>query len=395
MARADKGSIKELGKGRWLVRVSGGNDPVSGKRIRLSRTIRGTKKDALAERTRMLVEVGDIGYIRGCMTFGEFVEEVFLPRKRQQVERDELRENSYHRLCDNLRKCGQPIWEVPLNKMAPFHVETCMARVGGPSARFNVYSDLRAVWGKAMTWGFTPKGNDIFDAIEPPRKPVPDIETASTELLAKILQAFRGHSVEPIVLMMAGCGLRCSEACGLDWEHFDWDEGTVAVTRGFHKVGGKTMFLPPKTVLSGATVSMPEMVRKRMYEISHDSESGVVLSGAISVMGANGGRARRHPGSASEAYRAHYRKMLPDATYICIKNLRHSHATILLENGEDIALVSKRLRHSNLATTYRRYIKPGLSADRHSSGLFDSAMSSALGIPVNQDEADRKRTKQG
>ena len=260
----------------------------------------------------------------------------------------------------------------------------CLDQVEGPSARFNAFSDMRAVWFKALTWGFIPKSHDVFTGVERPRKPAPEIETASPELLAKILEAFRGHAVEPIVLMMAGCGLRCSEACGLDWECFDWDEGTVVITRGYHKVGGKTMFLPPKTVQSGATVTVPAVVRDRMREIRLSARSGRrAASGAIAKMGPNGRRARYHPSSASAAYRTHYRKMLPDEPYVCIKNLRHSHATILLESGEDIALVSKRLRHANLATTYMRYIKPGLSADRHSSEVFDSALGTALEIAQN------------
>ena len=379
MTRAEKGSVKELSKGRWLVRVSGGKDPETGKRIRLSRTIRGTKTDALNERTRMLVEVGDIGYVRGSITFGDFVESVFLPRKRHQIERGELRESSYRRVSSNLRVCGRPIWNVPLNKITPLHIELCLDQVEGPSARFNAFGDMRAVWLKALTWGFAPKTHDVFSAVERPRKPVPEIETASLELLARIMGAFRGHAVEPIVLMMAGCGLRCSEACGLDWEHFDWDEGTVAVTRGYHKVGSEVMFMPPKTVQSGAVVTMPDVVRARMREICLDGGDGrVAASGAIAKMGPNGRHARHHPNSASAAYRTHYHRMLPDEPYVCIRCLRHSHATILLEEGEDIALVSKRLRHSNLATTYTRYTKPALSADRHSSDIFNSALETAL-----------------
>lgn len=380
MTRADKGSIRELSKGRWMIRVSGGNDPETGKRIRLSRTIRGTKRDAIAERTRMLVEVGDIGHVRSTMTFGSFVEDVFLPHKRRQIERGEYRENSYRRISENLRNCARSIWDVPLGKITPFHVEFCLDQAGGPTARFNAYADIRTAWFRAMAWGFVPKSNDLFDAVQKPKKPVPEIVTASPELLVRIFEEFRGHPVEPIVLMMGGCGLRCSEACGLDWEHFDWAEGTVRITRGYHRSGTKRMFLPPKTVKSGATVSLPAAVLGRMRELSV-SPDGTPRTGALALMGPKGGFERHHPSSASGSYREHYRRSMPEETYVCIKNLRHSHATILLEAGEDIALVSKRLRHSNLATTYSRYIKSGLSADRHSSGVFDAAVSEALHNP--------------
>jgi len=381
MTRADKGSIKELSKGRWMIRVSGGNDPETGKRIRLSRTIRGTKRDAIAERTRMLVEVGDISCARSTMTFGSYVDDVFIPKKEEQIRRGEYSPTSFERIKFNLRRHTEPIWDVPLGKVTPFMIEKCIATGGGPCARFSIFSDVRLAWFKAISWGFVPKSNDLFDLVEKPRKPTPEIITADTELLAKILKAVEGTSVEPIVLMMAGCGLRCSEACGLDWEFFDWDEGIVPITRAYHKVGGKGVFTSPKTVASAADVSMPDFVWKRMFELSHDADGNPTATGAISRMGYKGRHARRHPGSASEEYRALYRKHLAGEPYVCIKNLRHSHATILLESGEDIGLVSKRLRHSNLATTYTRYLKPGMSADRHSSGLFGAAMAGALRDP--------------
>jgi integrase len=36
-------------------------------------------------------------------------------------------------------------------------------------------------------------------------------------------------------------------------------------------------------------------------------------------------------------------------------SLRHTHATMLLENGEDLELVSKRLGHSSVELTARTY----------------------------------------
>lgn len=370
MARSDIGCITDLGGGRWRVRVSGGHDPRTGKRIRLSKVVHGTKKDALAMQTRLLVEVGSAEAVRGSMTYGEFVETLFLPYKQGQLDRGEYRPNSLARLRDNIKRNTASLWNVPLCDITTFQIEACLASISGPTARFNTYSDIKNVWNRAVSWGFISKSNLALDNVSPPKKPSPSICTAETSLLLEIFDMVRGHAIEPIVLLMSGCGLRCSEACARNWEDIDWDSGFIDVSSGFHRVEGVDYTLPPKTATSAATVSIPADILHRLSDICFEAPDAP-KSGAVAVM-ANG--RRFHPHYTSDVYRNLYRKTLPESPYVCIKNLRHTHATILLESGEDIALVSKRLRHSNLSTTYRKYTKPGQAADLHSSSLFNEVL---------------------
>jgi integrase len=43
-------------------------------------------------------------------------------------------------------------------------------------------------------------------------------------------------------------------------------------------------------------------------------------------------------------------------------DLRHTHATLLVESGKDAKIVSQRLGHSTVAFTLDRYVKPSLQA---------------------------------
>ncbi len=61
----------------------------------------------------------------------------------------------------------------------------------------------------------------------------------------------------------------------------------------------------------------------------------------------------------NETIRRRLEKCVEDAginKHITIHNLRHSHGSLLLANGIDIATVSKRLGHANLSTTLNTYI---------------------------------------
>lgn len=62
---------------------------------------------------------------------------------------------------------------------------------------------------------------------------------------------------------------------------------------------------------------------------------------------------------SNETIRRHLQDCLKQAgitKHITVHSLRHSHGSLLLANGVDIATVSKRLGHSNLTTTLNTYI---------------------------------------
>jgi hypothetical protein len=74
-AMAD-GFIRKRGDA-WQVIVYAGRDPVTGRKRQLSRNVRGTKREAQAVRTRLLVEVDDGHHVSTTATFGDLVEQWF------------------------------------------------------------------------------------------------------------------------------------------------------------------------------------------------------------------------------------------------------------------------------------------------------------------------------
>lgn len=378
--RSDCGCITDMGDGRWRVRVSAGHDPVTGKRIRLSRTIRGTKRDALRVRTELLVLAGDTEHVRSDMTFGEFFEDVFLVQKEKQVRNGEMRPNSFERIRNNVRRNTGSIWNMRLAKVTPYHVASLLGDIPHASARHSTYSDLKTVWNCAVKWGFLGKAQNVILYVDAPRKPKPEIKTADPELLLRILTAFRGHGLEPILLVMSGCGLRLSEACALDWDvHFDWEAGVIDVSRSYHKLqSGETYLSDTKTEGSKGVVSVPASFFARLAEIAGVVDGVPSKTGPISVIraGKNAGD-RMNPASAGKTYRKFYRNNLGDEEYVVLKNLRHTHATILVENDVDILHASKRLRHADIQITAQRYAKPGSKSDMVTASAFDKIMKEA------------------
>jgi integrase len=79
---AMRGSIQKRGKSSWRVRAYVGVDETSGSKRTVSRTVRGTKRQAEEVLHRLLLEVGDGRYIPSpSLTVGDLLEQ-WWPIKR-------------------------------------------------------------------------------------------------------------------------------------------------------------------------------------------------------------------------------------------------------------------------------------------------------------------------
>ncbi|WP_366151266.1 tyrosine-type recombinase/integrase [Lysinibacillus sphaericus] len=63
---------------------------------------------------------------------------------------------------------------------------------------------------------------------------------------------------------------------------------------------------------------------------------------------------------------------LVNNSFFCISVIRHTHATMLIESGQLIKTVQKRLGHSRSATTEDRYVHLTQKMARDAADIFDS-----------------------
>lgn len=154
------------------MRVSGGNDPVIGKRIRKAKVAHGTKKDAIAERRRMQVEVGDVGRATADMTLAQYLEDVFLLWQEGRI-----RANSYYSECRTARAYIIPaLGHIKLAKLSAYTVETWAASLPTDCSRYSAFCLLRHAMHQAYRWDMVPR--NVFDKLDTPsyspkRRPSP------------------------------------------------------------------------------------------------------------------------------------------------------------------------------------------------------------------------------
>ena len=138
-------------------------------------------------------------------------------------------------------------------------------------------------------------------------------------------------------------GLRIGELLALEYGDIDFEGCSIAVNKSYQHINGKDVVTPPKTPRSVRTVSIPEFLRdelkgytKRLYGLhKHDRIFPYTKSffEHEMVRGTKDGDVKR----------------------IHLHDIRHSHASLLIELGFSPLAIADRLGHEKVETTLNTY----------------------------------------
>lgn len=353
------GSIVEVEPGRFRVRVSGACDPATGQRRRRDRTIYGTRRDAERLKARLLLEIGTVPDA-SSLTLSAYLTDMWYPALERRRVQGKIRRMTIDGYRSKITRHVTPhLGGLKLAKLDPYTLDRwlgALAQSGvSPHTAHHAYRVLHTALQQAVRWRLL--ASSPLAGVEVPTVPTRDGAVLSADEANAMLDAFRGHELEPIVVIALGAGLRRSELAALTWADVDFAAGTVKVWRGLHQRKGETWYESPKTKRSTRTISLPGWALALLKPLR-----------ALGPLVVEDG-APMNPDHISDRFRAHAQAS-PGVKDIPLRDLRHSHATIALASGVDVAVVSRRLGHSNLTTT-DRYLRPGRAADEDAARKLD------------------------
>lgn len=156
------------------------------------------------------------------------------------------------------------------------------------------------------------------------------------EQLKHLLATVRGDRYELVYVLGATCGLRIGEVLALRCEDFDWQSGTVTIERSLWR--GKTY--PPKTSSGYRTLKLPQLALEALqrHRIQHKDGWLTPTSNGTPVYPNN-----------FHVYS--WQVMLRNAGIpktFTFHKLRHGAASLLLNQGVPLPVVSRYLGHSDL-----------------------------------------------
>ena len=359
-----KGSIRRRSKGSWEVCLDVGRDPVTGKRLRQFETVKGSKKDA-QKRLHELLHTREQGtYIKPTkLTVAQFLEEWL---------QDYVRTNTAPRTAERYQEIVRvhlipALGSLPVVALQPHHIQKYYAQAletgrrdgkGGLSAQ-TVHHHHRVLY-EALKYGVK-HGiliRNVAEAVDAPRPEHRELSILRSNEIRLILDATNGTPYYAIFFALAYTGLRRSELLGLRWADIDLEKATLSVVQTLHQLrGGKYIFREPKSKRSRRQIALSPKLAIMLWEHRFKQEQAWILLGkpllpTDLVFSHPDGRPIR-PDNVTRAFNTIVRSL--GLKGVRLHDLRHAHATILLEEGVHPKVVQERLGHSSVSTTLDIY----------------------------------------
>jgi integrase len=357
-----RGHVERRASGSWkIVGSSGFSD--AGRRIRITRTVRGSRRDAEKALTKLLREIDQGTVARsGADTFGSYLTERWLPHMRSRVGM-----TSWERYESLVRvhivpRCGR----VKLGNLRPHHlqavVDGMLADGAAPASVVKAKIVMGSALAQAVRWQVL--ALNPAAGVSPPRAQRPTLRVPAPEEMRKLLEAAAGTFWDLPVLLAASTGMRRGEIVALHWTDVDLEAARLAVRRGKTDTARRTINLSPSTVAALKRHRKDQNERRLLCGEAWQDTELVVDRG-------DGGPI--HPVSFSAGFAKIAESVgLPD---VRLHDLRHGFATALLKAGVNVKVVSEALGHSRTAFTMDVYahVLPGMGEQ------VASAIEAALG----------------
>ena len=189
--------------------------------------------------------------------------------------------------------------------------------------------------------------NPTDDCIAPKVQKV-EMKTLLPEHLKSYLDAANVRDVLPMFYLELVSGLRKGELVALLWTDLDVEHKTISVSKQYvRNPSGEVMLSRPKTETSVRQVSIPQdAVDLLIQEHSKHPDNPYMFPSPVTGE-------MYHPDSVVKLHE----KILKDAEleHIRFHDLRHTFATLALQNGVDVKTVSSMLGHYDAGFTLRTY----------------------------------------
>ena len=194
--------------------------------------------------------------------------------------------------------------------------------------------------------------------VQPPKEPASEMAILNESQVSQLLIAAQGTRLETLIHLAVISGMRQMELLGLKWTDLDWNKQTLKIKRQLLKPHGEGVkFSSPKTRYSKRSIALGaktiEILRKhneQQQEEQHKAGEAWKEYGLIFTT--------QHgtPINPRNLLRD-YKKLLHTAGLPPIRfhDLRHTAASILLNQGVPVITVSRRLGHAKASITLDIY----------------------------------------
>ena len=337
-----RGHLRKRGTRSWAVVVDIGHDPVTGKRRRRWITVKGTKRDAERRLTEILGEIAAAAFTEPSrVSVADYLDQWL----RDYVALS-VRPRTAQGYRTIVRRLKGGLGRVRLADLKPQHVQRYYANLlaDGLSAQTvrHHHRLLSQSVRQAVRWNIVPR--NVMERVTPPRLSKPEVVSLSASEAQALLKAAEGTDYYLPIHLALYAGLRRSEVLGLRWSDVDLSTRRLTVVRTMVALSGeRPHFAEPKSRESRRTIAFGEVTEEVLRPRRAMPN--------VQVCARSGG-SEMLPDSLTHGFRKIAVKCGLEARF---HDLRHAHASLLLESGVPLHVVKTRMGHSSIQTTVDIY----------------------------------------
>ena len=364
-----EGSLRKRSDGRWEGRYTAGRDEATGKllyrnvlaktqaecKAKLREAMRNAQQaEPKPQTVEQPMKEPDQPVCR--FTTGEWLCTWF-----ELYSKPNLRETTQEQYTNFLEKHLIPnIGDIPLDKLTSLRLQKLYQdlRTSGrviqnnvecsglsPKTVRSIHMVLHSALEQAVKEGLIKK--NPTDGCNPPKLERKEMKVIQPEQIGAYLQAAANRNVLPMFYLELTSGLRRGELLALLWTDLDLEKKSISVCKSVRGSQGELKVSAPKTRHSIRTVVIPRQTVDLLIQEHelHPDNPYMFPSPVTGTM--------YHPDAAGRIHR----KLLKEAGIEPVRfhDLRHTFATLALQNGVDIKTLSGMLGHYSSGFTLDTY----------------------------------------
>ena len=375
-----EGSIRKRNDGRWEGRYTVGYDPGTGKRV-IKNVLGKTQAEVKAKLKAAVEQAQQVDVIRADnYTVASWLRTWYELYSKPNVRPSTA--NYYHRSIEQhvIPKIGN----IKLSQLTSRDIQKLYRDLQENGRLREVQRAKKPGLSNATVRGIHMMLHNALDRAVKERlilrNPtedciIPKIEKQEMKILhpedmSAYLQAADNHGVLPMFYLELVSGVRKGELVALLWDDLETASRTISVSKQAAVRNGEITISRPKTETSVRRISIPQEAIDLLIQehAKHPDNPYMFPSPKTGGM--------YYPDSVVNLHK----KLLKDAglEHIRFHDLRHTFATMALQNGVDVKTVSSMLGHYDAGFTLRTYTHATRQAQDEAAEKMDSFMTQMM-----------------